>query len=1060
MGDDSIDSGTLGADELGALAGVREALEGVEREQRQGRRERGRLRDQLEGLLGGLRATGVVLCFDAGGTLTGAEGAVDRLLGISSSELLSNFDDIAPGATREAIVAANRKAAGPSATLVESYGSLRCGGTERAFQWMHVARWDVTGELVGVDVIGLPLADSTPDDGGADGPDPFEAVFVETAQRIIDDPSVASIESALATFGESFATDRVVVNSYDEDDREFSVRWSWLRGGTEPLDAETRGISIAEIPWAYAQLGAGELVVISAAAELPPDAAAELDLYAADGVTTALLVPILRREVLCGFVSLQSVGSERDWSDTQREQARRLGMLLSGVLTQASSVAALEAARNEGQEAVGRAEQAERKAEHAESMARDTAKRVEEISSEAETSRSRVAELEAELETARQEALAGRELVVAADTRVRDAEDAVDDTRSDLDGERQDVATVRRELEELKEEAERAQRRSEVTAADALVVRSELEEARAEAGEARREAADARVALQTLRDGAAEETSVVVPVADSAIVTPEDLELPDLDQEAAAETLPETSLEADEESEAGSQPDSELESDPGLEPDADPEPDFGLGTAVDPEADFDPEGDPEPEAEPEGEPDPEPERVVPDHPDLDATVEMGVEEFDPDATLEIEPRPLGSEAEPTAPDGLGNAEKTLQIEPTQAPEPQEGDLPRALGLNEILERTPVVEEPASDAETVAAGPGPEVSSDADETPRVPKPAFLGTDDPVASDDADSTADEVDEIDEIDFELGETDAADSSAEEVLATDSEAAEMAEADSELAEAEGSESDREETVESADVAREVEAAQQMARQVAGKEDEDEPAVAVEPDDEPAVVVEPADEPAEEVPAAPAVSALPAIDQTIGLQDVGGNVELYHNLLSKFRQDYLGAAARIESAIAKGNIEVAHLLLHAVKGVAGMLGAQRVRSTAEDLETNLIGNDETTTQVALDAFTGALEEVLESIAALDGGAELPSPEPEEALAAEIHVSDPMVLRSYLSGLRQHLLSEKSKQCQLVMREITARTWPGEFNEQVAELAGLIGDDRFEEAREAFDALMSTFEDH
>ena len=70
-----------------------------------------------------------------------------------------------------------------------------------------------------------------------------------------------------------------------------------------------------------------------------------------------------------------------------------------------------------------------------------------------------------------------------------------------------------------------------------------------------------------------------------------------------------------------------------------------------------------------------------------------------------------------------------------------------------------------------------------------------------------------------------------------------------------------------------------------------------------------------------------------------------------------------------------------------------------------------------------------------------------------------MVLRSYLSGLRQHLLSEKSKQCQLVMREITARTWPAEFNEPVAELAGLIGADRFEEARVAFDTLMSMFED-
>ncbi len=800
MADDSRDDGSLGDDEFGSLAGVRAALEDVERKQGLILRDRGRLRDQLAGLLGGLRAGGIVLSFDAEGTLTGAEGAVDSLLGISSGELVANFDDIARGATREAVSKANRKASGPKATLVESDGSLRCGGSERAFHWIHVPRSDVAGDVVGVDVIGLPLADASPDDRGEEGPDPFEAVFVESAQRIIDDPSDASIEGALATFGESFATDRVVINDYDEDDRKFSVRSSWLRRGTKPLDAETRDISISEIPWAYSQLGAGELVVISEAADLSPDAVAELRLYAADGVKTSLLVPIMRREVLSGFVSLQSVGTERDWTDTQLAQARRFGLLLSGALAQASSAAALEAARNEAREAVGSAKKAERKAKRAEDKAQKAQERGGEISAEAKESRSRVVELEAELETAAQEARVARELSDAADQRIRDAEEAADDARSRFDGAKQEAADARRERDDLKSETERVQRRSEDTAADALVVRKKLEEALAEADERRREAADVRAELQALRDGS------------------------------------------------------------------------------------------------------------------EATGERGSRNFDPDATVEIESQTPGADAKQAEQADSGDPVETPEIELTHAAETQEGELPR--GIDAILERTQAVEKRASDAAT----------------------SDLGT------------------------------------------------------------------------------------------------------------------------EPPALPATSGLPGIDPAIGLQDVGGNVELYRNLLSKFRQDYVSAAAKIESAIAKGNIEIAHLLLHAIKGVAGMLGAQRVRSTAEDLETNLIGSDETTTQVALDAFTGALNEVFESIAALDGGAELSSAQPEEATAAETHVSDPMVLHSYLSGLRPHLLSKKSKQCQLVMREIRARTWPREFNQQVAELAGLISSNQFEAARDAFDALMSTFE--
>ncbi len=221
MADDSKDGALLGAHELRALAGVREALEGVEREQGRILQDRGRLRQQLEGLLSRLRSNGVVLSFDAGGKFVGVDGAVDRLLGISADELVSNFDDIATDATREAVAKANGKALGSSASVAESDGSLRCGGAEHPFHWIHVPRSDAGGEVIGVDVIGLPLVDRAQGDGDAEGGDPFETLVIETAQSIIDDASDASIGGALEAFGESCAVDRGVIKGYDEDDRKF-----------------------------------------------------------------------------------------------------------------------------------------------------------------------------------------------------------------------------------------------------------------------------------------------------------------------------------------------------------------------------------------------------------------------------------------------------------------------------------------------------------------------------------------------------------------------------------------------------------------------------------------------------------------------------------------------------------------------------------------------------------------------------------------------------------------------------------------------------------------------
>jgi len=976
MVDDGADDGLLGADELRALAGVREALEGVEREQGRILRERGRLRDQLEGLLGGLRANGVVLSFDAAGTLVGADGAVDRLLGISADELVSNFDEIATGAMREAVEEANRKALGSSSSVAESDGSLRCGGAEHAFHWIHVPRSDGGGDVVGVEVIGVLLVDTAPGDDSVDGADPFETLVIETAQSIIDDAGDASIGRALKAFGESFGVDRVVINGYEGGDHKFLVRSSWLRSGTEPLDAENRGISRSEIPWAYSQLGAGEMVVISEAAELPPDAAAELRLYASEGAKTSLLVPIARRGALFAFVSMQTVDAEREWSDAQLVRARRFGMLLSGALAQASAVAVLEAARNEASDAVGRAEEAERKAERAEEKvedaeerAQEAQQRVDEISDEAEKARSRVAELEVELETAGQETRAARELSAAADERIRNAEVAVDDVRSELDGVKQEAAEAQCELDDLKEEAERAQRRSEDTAADALVVRKRLGEARADAEAGRREAAEARVELQELREGVREDASTAASESESPVVAPE----------AELEAEFEAAFEADPKDEPEDGPEGELEA--------------------------------EREAEKES-------VVFGDH-DLDATIELETRDLDPAAAAEPDTSDLDAIAAAERSAGQFDPDATLEIE-----SPGDG-LPRDLGLDEILEKTDAVEESTSAAEIAGPDPEPDVSSGVDATVEVPGPP----------------SHETELLD------GAGDAADA--------DPNVADLDDADPELAEPDGPTIDVEEPA-AAEVAREVEEARQMARQVAGKGGDEsfrdaDDADTIDEEDEALDVLD------GEAPASP---GSPGIDPTIGLQDVGGNVELYRNLLSKFRQDYLGAAAKIESAIAKGNIEVAHLLLHAVKGVGGMLGAERVRSTAEDLETSLIGSDETTSQAALDAFTGALNEVLDSITALDGGAELLPAEPAAASIAEKHVSDPMVLRSYLSGLRHHLLSEKSKQCQLVMREITARTWPGEFNDQVAELAGLIGAHEFDTARHVFDALVSKLDDN
>jgi HPt (histidine-containing phosphotransfer) domain-containing protein len=193
----------------------------------------------------------------------------------------------------------------------------------------------------------------------------------------------------------------------------------------------------------------------------------------------------------------------------------------------------------------------------------------------------------------------------------------------------------------------------------------------------------------------------------------------------------------------------------------------------------------------------------------------------------------------------------------------------------------------------------------------------------------------------------------------------------------------------------------------------------------------------------------LPGLDTKAGLDEVGGNVELYKSLLRKFRNDYKGASNKISGAVEKGNVEVAHLLLHAIRSSAGVIGAVRVREAAGGLEGALILRQPDDPGV-LAELTASLAELLDTIERLEDGAELVI----RPATSEVHLSDPKVLRSYLEGLRQHLRARKPKQCQLVMREVTARSWPVGLDEDVDRLAELVRAEDFEAADDVYATLL------
>ncbi|MBF0295264.1 MAG: PAS domain S-box protein [Magnetococcales bacterium] len=109
---------------------------------------------------------------------------------------------------------------------------------------------------------------------------------------------------------------------------------------------------------------------------------------------------------------------------------------------------------------------------------------------------------------------------------------------------------------------------------------------------------------------------------------------------------------------------------------------------------------------------------------------------------------------------------------------------------------------------------------------------------------------------------------------------------------------------------------------------------------------------------------SLPGIDLELALRQVGGNRRLYRMLLEQFLERHQGFADSLGNPVAGGRHgEVVHLV-HALRGVAGTLGAKRLQRAAGEMEEMAI-RGEAAPPAMLEELIVALDEVLAGLRSL-----------------------------------------------------------------------------------------------
>ncbi len=150
---------------------------------------------------------------------------------------------------------------------------------------------------------------------------------------------------------------------------------------------------------------------------------------------------------------------------------------------------------------------------------------------------------------------------------------------------------------------------------------------------------------------------------------------------------------------------------------------------------------------------------------------------------------------------------------------------------------------------------------------------------------------------------------------------------------------------------------------------------------------------------------ALPTLDTADGLMRVAGNARLYDKLLRQFAENNAGTAARIGTSIASGDLPAAEAATHALKGVAGNLGAKALHAAAAQLEAALRSRAPAAEIQSLHAATAAaLDALLPAVRAFLRLPEEPAPAaPAMPAPAETATVDPAQARAAAIELRRRL---------------------------------------------------------
>ncbi len=194
----------------------------------------------------------------------------------------------------------------------------------------------------------------------------------------------------------------------------------------------------------------------------------------------------------------------------------------------------------------------------------------------------------------------------------------------------------------------------------------------------------------------------------------------------------------------------------------------------------------------------------------------------------------------------------------------------------------------------------------------------------------------------------------------------------------------------------------------------------------------------------------LPGIDSKAGLARIGGNRELYGNLLAKFRRDFSSSPEEIARMLEEGRHYDAQRIAHTLKGVAGNIGAKSVQEAAGAVEKTLAALEEkgrNFPESLLENLRREMDSALRDLETLQKEFQKELHQAKTSSSPEFRPSgNPEFLRNKLEELEIPLHRHKPREAKKILKEINSYAWSETYAFHLENLDELIKKYDFKEA--------------